>query len=57
MTVIKNNGKFGEKLSNGSLTGALGNLQKKKSDIALTAFFMKVINGHCFGGFVQKLLE
>ena len=30
------------KLSNGSLTGALGNLQRRKSDIALTAFFMKV---------------
>lgn len=46
VNVIKNRGKFGVKLSNGSLTGALGNLQKRKSDIALTAFFMKVIE--CF---------
>lgn len=44
VTLVKNQDKFGEKLSNGTLTGALGNLQKRKSDIALTAFFMKVIN-------------
>lgn len=43
VSVVRNRGKFGEKLLNGSLTGALGNLQSKKSDIALTAFFMKVV--------------
>jgi hypothetical protein len=43
VTVIKNQGNFGVKLPNGTLTGALGNLQKKKSDIAMTAFFMKVV--------------
>lgn len=43
MNAIKNRGKFGVKLANGTLTGALGNMQKRKSDIALTAFFMKVV--------------
>lgn len=43
VTVVKNHGKFGVKLSNGTLTGALGNLQRRKSDIAMTAFFMKVV--------------
>lgn len=43
MTVVKNHGKFGVKLSNGTLTGALGNLQRRKSDIAMTAFFVKVV--------------
>jgi hypothetical protein len=43
VVMIKNNGKFGGKLKNGTLTGALGNLQRRKSDIALTAFFVKVI--------------
>ena len=42
--VIKNNGKFGGKLPNGTLTGALGSLQRRKSDIAMTAFFLKVIS-------------
>lgn len=41
--LIKNNGKFGVKLSNGTLTGALGNLQSRRSDIVTTAFFMKVL--------------
>ena len=40
---VPNKGKFGWKYPNGTLSGALGNLQKRKSDIALTAFFMKVI--------------
>lgn len=42
------------KLSNGSLTGALGNLQRRVSDVALTAFFMKVVktfSGDKAGGF------
>ncbi|XP_070495744.1 uncharacterized protein [Chironomus tepperi] len=38
---VPNKGKFGYKYPNGTLSGALGNLQKRKSDIALTAFFMK----------------
>jgi hypothetical protein len=42
-SLIGNKGKFGGKYPNGTLSGALGNLQKRKSDIALTAFFMKVI--------------
>lgn len=43
MSVVRNEGKFGVKLQNGSLTGSLGNLQSKKTDIAMTAFFMKVV--------------
>jgi hypothetical protein len=56
VTILKNRGKFGVKLSNGSLTGALGNLQKRKSDIALTAFFMKVRSDFekRNGGFTEK---
>lgn len=42
VSLVKNQGNFGVKLPNGTLTGALGNLQKRKSDIAMTAFFMKV---------------
>ncbi|KAG5681339.1 hypothetical protein PVAND_010784 [Polypedilum vanderplanki] len=41
IVVIENNGKFGIKFQNGTLTGALGSLQRRKSDIAMTAFFMK----------------
>lgn len=42
MKIVKNDGtKFGFKLKNGTLTGALGNLQKRKVDVALTAFFIK----------------
>ncbi|KAL7029684.1 hypothetical protein ACKWTF_006319 [Chironomus riparius] len=41
VTTVPNKGKFGWKYPNGTLSGALGNLQKRKSDIALTAFFMK----------------
>lgn len=43
VATVPNKGKFGWKYPNGTLSGALGNLQKRKSDIALTAFFMKVI--------------
>lgn len=42
VTLVKNNGKFGEKLKNGTLTGALGNLQRRQADIVTTAFFVKV---------------
>jgi hypothetical protein len=43
VNLVKNNGKFGVKLANGSFTGALGNLQRRQSDVVTTAFFMKVL--------------
>lgn len=42
VTIIQNNEKFGGRLPNGRLTGAFGLLQNGTTDIALTAFFLKV---------------
>lgn len=42
MNVVKNDGsKFGGKFPNGTVNGALGNIQKKTVDIALSTFFIK----------------
>lgn len=42
MTLVPNDGaKFGYRNPNGSLTGALKNVQSRKSDIAFVGFFIK----------------
>lgn len=42
MTLVANDGaKFGFRSANGTLTGSLGTLQSRKSDVAFVGFFIK----------------
>lgn len=41
VTLVANDGKFGFRSSNGTLTGSLKTLRSRKADMALVGFFIK----------------